>query len=181
MGAALPMLGMMALGAGMQVPGMMAQRKAEKRLGHMQREQAGRIGEAERMAKGGPLSAANLAELGKYREQFRAGQAERGIFSSGVAAGQEGEVMPQIEQRLREAQVRQLLDIAGGYDPILASQASRVAGGGGGGAGGIMMGMGMEGLLGQSMTPRPGATTMGSTSGLPQWQQDYIRQQRMGY
>src|SRR3972149_4240729 len=131
---------------GMQIPGMISARKQEKRMSQKQDAQLARIGEAEQMAKGGPLSEANLAELGKYKEQFRAGQAERGLFSSGVSAAQEGEVMPQMEQRLRDAQVRQLLDVAQGYDPILSSQAARMAGGGGG-MGGEMMGMGMEKLV----------------------------------
>jgi len=130
--AAVP-LAMMAISAGMQVPGMISARKQQKKLSQMQDIKMGKIGEAEQMAKGGPLSTANLAQMAKYREQVRAGQAERGIFSSGVAGAQEAEIMPQIEQSFRQQQANAILGIAGAYDPLISSQAASMAGGGGGG------------------------------------------------
>ena len=151
--AAVP-LAMMAISAGMQVPGMISARKQQKKLSQMQDIKMGKIGEAEQMAKGGPLSTANLAQMAKYREQVRAGQAERGIFSSGVAGAQEAEIMPQIEQSFRQQQANAILGIAGAYDPLISSQAASMAGGGGGG-GGEMFGMGMEGLMQEYLPGKP--------------------------
>ena len=155
--ALLPMV----IGAGMAAPGMIAARKQQKKLSQMQDIKMGKIGEAEAMAKGGPLSTANLAQMEKYREQLKAGQAERGIFSSGVSGAQEAEIMPQIEARLREQQVNAILGIAGAYDPLISGQATSM-GGRGEAPGGEMMGMGIEQLMaeyGKPKTRKPSGAT----------------------
>ena len=94
-------------------------------------------------------------------QELRGAQAERGIFESGVAAKQEAELMPQIEQQQKAWQLQQLAGISGQYSPLMESAGRRagtyqdmaggfgqaLAGSGGGGGGG---GFDLAGLAGQA-------------------------------
>lgn len=85
------------------------------------------------------------------RQDLRAAQAERGIYESGVAAAQEAELMPQIDQQQRAWQLQQLAGISPQYQPLMQSALARagmygsgadvgsmLAGGGSGGGNSIL-------------------------------------------
>jgi len=108
-------------GIASMVLGTQGQSQALGRLGQLQDMQLSSIGEARNLAGLSPEARKSL--MNQYREQLRAGQAERGIYQSDVSAAQEAELMPMIEQRLRDQQVQQLLGISGAYNPLIQSQA----------------------------------------------------------
>lgn len=145
------------IGAGLGLGGGLLQyqqqRKAQKRLSQLQDQQLSAIGQA-RQALTGPLSAGQQGLLNRQLEQVRAGQAQRGIFESGVAAGQEAELSPILEHQLRQQQYNALLGIGQGIGGVAGSQAQFGAG----------MGQGLSGagqLVGTSLGMFPGMNQFG--------------------
>jgi len=61
----------------------------------------------------------------RAQQNLRGAQAARGIYSSGVAAAQEAELMPMIEQQQRAWQLQQLAGISGQYTPLMESAGRR--------------------------------------------------------
>ncbi len=164
MAMALPFLGP-ALGIGLGVGGglmqMNAQRQAQRRMSQMQDQQMAALGQA-RQAATGPLSAAQQDLLNRQREQLRGAQASRGIFESGVAAGQEGELMPQIENQFRQQQMNAMLGLAQGWGSPIASQGGMMGGGMGGPGQLVGQGIGMlPGAFGQMGFGQPNPYQMG--------------------
>ena len=70
-----------------------------------------------------PVVAAQMKH--QASQDLRASQAERGIFESGVAAKQEAELMPQIDQQQRAWQLQQLAAIQPQYTPLMESAYKR--------------------------------------------------------
>lgn len=53
--------------------------------------------------------------LDRYRNMVRGAQADRGIYNSGPALQQESEIMPRVEQGLKNDYFQQLMQLASGY------------------------------------------------------------------
>jgi hypothetical protein len=101
------------------------------------------------------------------QQELRGAQAERGIYESGVAAAQEAELMPRIDQEQRAWQLNQLAAISPQYTPLMESGMRRAGqfgtGEGMGEALGNLVGGGGEGGGGGSLFDLAGqAWTKGS-------------------
>lgn len=99
-----------------------------------QRAALGQVQESERQAQQMIQRQAQLAGLDpavaeqmkrQAQQDLRAAQSERGIYESGVAARQEAQLMPQIEQSQRAWQLQQLAGITGQYTPLMTSRLGR--------------------------------------------------------
>jgi len=101
--------------AGM-LTGIPGARQESRRTSQIQDVQMGLLGQGKELAGISPEARARM--LAQAKEGIRASQAERGIYESGVSAAQESELMPMIEQRIREQQLQQILGITGGYSNL---------------------------------------------------------------
>src|SRR3990172_748852 len=93
--------------------GYKGQEGALSDLAGLESRYGGLLGRQEELAGLDPAVAAQMQR--RAQQSLRGAQAERGIYESGVAAAQEAELMPQIEQSQKAWQLQQLAGITPQY------------------------------------------------------------------
>ena len=110
---------------GSLITNFLAQREQAKALERLMGQQESLIAEQRQLA--GTPEEAQREMLRQAREAIRGAQAQRGIFTSGVAAAQEAQLLPLIQAQLQRQRLADLAAISTQLNPLVAQRLSLLA------------------------------------------------------